>query len=85
MLLHSTAMPAPNRIRCYSKPLMRELRELLLGRRRDLDLDLAALQIATIEHPEISPGGFLEVLNSYAGELGSGSVQEQVARSSFTP
>lgn len=63
-------MPAPNRIRCYSKPLMRELRELLLGSRRDLDLDLAALQIATIEHPEISPGGFLEVLNSYARELG---------------
>jgi regulator of sirC expression with transglutaminase-like and TPR domain len=49
---------------------MQELRELLLGGPGDPALDLAALQIATIEYPELDPGSFLELLDSYARELG---------------
>ena len=49
---------------------MQELRELLSGGPGDPGLDLAALQIATIEYPEVSPGSFLDVLDSYARELG---------------
>ena len=48
---------------------MQELRELLLGGPGDPGLDLAALQIATIEYPELDPGSFLELLDSYAREL----------------
>jgi regulator of sirC expression with transglutaminase-like and TPR domain len=50
---------------------MYELRELLLGSSSEPELDLAALQIATIEYPEISPGTFVELLDSYARELGA--------------
>ena len=49
---------------------MQELRELLLGGPGDPALDLAALQIATIEYAELDPGSFLELLDSYARELG---------------
>lgn len=49
---------------------MQELRELLMGGPGDPGLDLAALQIAGIEYPEVSPGPFLDVLDSYARELG---------------
>jgi regulator of sirC expression with transglutaminase-like and TPR domain len=49
---------------------MQELRELLMGGPEDPGLDLAALQIASIEYPEVSPGPFLDVLDSYARELG---------------
>jgi regulator of sirC expression with transglutaminase-like and TPR domain len=48
---------------------MQELRELLAGGSGDPGLDLAALQIAGIEYPEVSPGPFLELLDSYAREL----------------
>lgn len=48
---------------------MLELRELLLGGPGDPGLDLAALQIATIEYPEVSPGSFVELLDSYGREL----------------
>lgn len=50
-------------------PLMQELRELLQGGPGDPDLDLAVLQIATIEYPELSAESFLEVLDSYGREL----------------
>jgi regulator of sirC expression with transglutaminase-like and TPR domain len=49
---------------------MQELRELLSDGPGDPGLDLAALQIARIEYPEISPEPFLELLDSYARELG---------------
>jgi regulator of sirC expression with transglutaminase-like and TPR domain len=49
---------------------MQELRELLSGGPGDPGLDLAALQLASIEYPEISPDPFLELLDSYARELG---------------
>lgn len=49
---------------------MRELRELLTGGPGAPALDLAALQIATIEYPELDPGSFVELLDSYARELG---------------
>jgi regulator of sirC expression with transglutaminase-like and TPR domain len=37
----------------------------------DPGLDLAVLQIATIEYPEIAPESFVELLDSYGRELGS--------------
>jgi regulator of sirC expression with transglutaminase-like and TPR domain len=48
---------------------MHELRELLQGGPGDPGLDVAALQIATIEYPEIFPSSFVEVLDSYGREL----------------
>jgi regulator of sirC expression with transglutaminase-like and TPR domain len=48
---------------------MQELRELLRGGPADPELDLAALQIATIEYPEVSPVWFVGLLDSYAREL----------------
>ena len=50
---------------------MHELRELLTGGSSDPPLDLAALQIATIEYPEIAPEVFLELLDSHSRELGA--------------
>jgi regulator of sirC expression with transglutaminase-like and TPR domain len=49
---------------------MQELRELLQGGPGDPGLDLAVLQIATIEYPELAPESFIELLDSYARELG---------------
>ena len=48
---------------------MHELRELLQGGPGDPGLDVAALQIATIEYPELAPSTFVEVLDSYGREL----------------
>ena len=48
---------------------MQELRELLAGRTDQAPLDVAALQIATIEYPEISVEPFLVLLDSYATEF----------------
>ena len=50
---------------------MQELRDLLSGRSEEGDLGLAALEIATIEYPELSPPTFLELLDSYGRELGA--------------
>jgi regulator of sirC expression with transglutaminase-like and TPR domain len=49
---------------------MHELRELLRGGPEDAGLDLAALQIGTIEYPEVAPGHFVDILDSYGRELG---------------
>lgn len=49
---------------------MQELIDLLARRRKDVPLDVAALQLATIEYPEISVEPFLVLLDSYATELG---------------
>jgi regulator of sirC expression with transglutaminase-like and TPR domain len=49
---------------------MHELRELLQGGPGDPGLDVAALQIATVEYPEIVPSSFVELLDSYGRELG---------------
>ncbi|HYP08741.1 MAG TPA: transglutaminase-like domain-containing protein [Bryobacteraceae bacterium] len=48
---------------------MHELRELLQGGPGDPGLDVAALQIATVEYPEIFPSSFVELLDSYGREL----------------
>ena len=48
---------------------MQELRELLQGGPGDPGLDLAVLQIATIEYPELVPESFVEILDSYGREL----------------
>ena len=48
---------------------MHELRELLQGGPGDPGLDVAALQIATVEYPELAPSTFVEVLDSYGREL----------------
>ena len=64
---------------------MQELRELLQGGPGDPGLDLAVLQIATIEYPELVPESFLEILDSYARELGERLNPPPTAKSSFTP
>ncbi len=43
--------------------------ELLSGRSDALDLDRAALELATIEYPQLDIGAFLQLLDSYAVEL----------------
>ncbi|MGH9630829.1 MAG: SirB1 family protein, partial [Bryobacteraceae bacterium] len=48
---------------------MQELLELLTERNEEVPLDVAALQLAQIEQPEISIEPFLLVLDSYATEL----------------
>jgi regulator of sirC expression with transglutaminase-like and TPR domain len=45
-----------------------ELRELLTGQAEEVPLDVAALQLATIEYPEVSVEPFLVLLDSYASE-----------------
>lgn len=48
---------------------MHELRELLQGGPGNPGLDVAALQIATVEYAELAPSTFVEVLDSYGREL----------------
>ena len=55
--------------RWYSTASVRELRELLVGDSEHVPLDVAALQLATIEYPELSIDPFLVLLDSHAREL----------------
>ncbi len=48
---------------------MHQLRELLRGDTDHTPLDVAALQLATIEYPEVSVEPFLTLLDSYAAEV----------------
>ncbi len=48
---------------------MQSLIDLLTNQRQDVNLDVAALEVATIEYPEITPDPFVEILDSYAVEL----------------
>ena len=48
---------------------MSELADLLSGRDNSIQLDVAALQLARIEFPELDPKPFLEILDSHAAEL----------------
>ena len=48
---------------------MQSLIDLLSNKRADVTLDVAALELATIEYPEITTGPFVEILDSYAVEL----------------
>lgn len=48
---------------------MQSLVDLLSNRRHDVNLDVAALEVAMIEYPEITPDPFVEILDSYAVEL----------------
>jgi regulator of sirC expression with transglutaminase-like and TPR domain len=48
---------------------VRELRELLTGESEHVPLDVAALQLAAIEYPEVSTGAFLQLLDSHAREI----------------
>ena len=48
---------------------MQSLIDLLSNRRRNVNLDVAALEVAMIEYPEITPDPFVEILDSYAVEL----------------
>src|SRR4030095_15668079 len=50
---------------------MIELRSLLSGARTDLPLDIAALQLARVEYPTVSPASFIEIVDSYAAEVGA--------------
>ena len=53
----------------YSTAQMQELRELLAGRTDQLPMDVVALQIASIEFPELTVEPFLVLLDSYASEF----------------
>ncbi|MCC6536318.1 MAG: transglutaminase family protein [Bryobacterales bacterium] len=48
---------------------MRELQSLLIHRDRPVPLDLAALQLAQVEFPDLDPAPFLSLLDSHAREL----------------
>lgn len=48
---------------------MSELADLLNGRDNSIQLDVAALQLARIEFPDLDPTPFLEILDSHAAEL----------------
>ena len=48
---------------------MQQLIELLAGSSTDHPLDLAALQIASIEFPALDPQPFLDLLDSYSREI----------------
>ena len=49
---------------------VRELADLLARRDERIPLDVAALQLATIEHPDLTAEPFLALLDSHARELG---------------
>jgi len=46
-----------------------ELKRLLVDRHEDVSLDIAALQVAGIEYPDLETASFLELLDSHAREL----------------
>ena len=50
---------------------MRELSNLLAGRGVELELDHAAMLLATIEYPDLQIEPPLRTLDSYAAELGA--------------
>jgi regulator of sirC expression with transglutaminase-like and TPR domain len=50
-------------------PQVQELLELLSGQNENLELDRAALELAAIEYPDLDPGAFITILDSYAVEL----------------
>ena len=49
---------------------MDELLDLLARRNESVPLDVAALQLATVEHPDLEPGPYIALLDSHASELG---------------
>jgi len=49
---------------------MDELLDLLARRNESVPLDVAALQLATIEHPNLDSGPYIALLDSHASELG---------------
>ncbi|MBM3735211.1 MAG: tetratricopeptide repeat protein [Acidobacteria bacterium] len=48
---------------------MKELEDLLVNRNENVPLDVALLQIASVEYPDLDVTWFVEVLDSYAREL----------------
>lgn len=69
-------------ISCYSTGRVRELVELLSGHDEEVELDRAALELATIEYPQIEIGSFLDILDSYAVEL-AGRLQDDTSGPDF--
>lgn len=53
----------------YSTAQVQELLDLIAGRVDDVPLDVVALQLATIEYPEVTVEPFLVLLDSYASEF----------------
>lgn len=49
---------------------MDELLDLLARRNEGVPLDVVALQLAAIEHPDLAPGPYIALLDSHASELG---------------
>jgi regulator of sirC expression with transglutaminase-like and TPR domain len=49
---------------------MQQLLDLLIRKNESVSLDVAALQLAMIEDPDLSPDPFLALLDSHAAELG---------------
>ena len=61
----------PRKTPLVSWSKVRELRSLLIHRDQSVPLDLAALQLAQVEFPELDPTPFLTLLDSHARELQS--------------
>ncbi|HYO84382.1 MAG TPA: transglutaminase-like domain-containing protein, partial [Bryobacteraceae bacterium] len=53
----------------YSTAEMHELTELLRDGSKNVPLDVAALQIATVEYPDLTPEPWLVLLDSHAAEF----------------
>ena len=67
MLEHEVAEKSPA-VLCYGG--MEELLDLLARRNEGVPLDLAALQLATVEQPDLEPSPYVALLDSHASELG---------------
>jgi regulator of sirC expression with transglutaminase-like and TPR domain len=61
---------------------MQELLDLLAGRSDGLELDRAALALASIEYPDLDADSYLAVLDSYAVEL-AGSLPDECTGARF--
>ena len=56
-------------LKWYSTGIVQALRDLLARNDERATLDVIALEIATIEYPDLDPSPFLAILDSYAVEL----------------
>ncbi len=56
-------------MKCYSTATVRELIDLIAGRSDDLELDRAALKLATIEFPDLDPAPYLRILDDYSSAI----------------
>ncbi|HUQ94083.1 MAG TPA: transglutaminase-like domain-containing protein [Bryobacteraceae bacterium] len=55
---------------CYSSHQVQDLLDLLVRHNEDIPLDVAALELAKIEFPDLEVEPWIDLLDSYANELG---------------